>query len=181
MDNMNYNNGKKMCAYCSAMIYANARFCPHCGSLQPEARDNSRGQPSGFSPTEELKVCPKCQSVIRVGELVCPKCGSKQYDGIAKGIIITGIIISMLIFGIILYCVFSIDDDGDDYYEDYMANYSAAHCMIQTENWDHYGNETKNTDGQPVIYCRSCAKPISAKTQYCPAPAALLRRVPVPG
>ena len=134
MDSWNHNGGsqKKTCSYCAASIASNAKFCPHCGSLQPIDKEDSRKQSGGFSPTEELKVCPKCQEVIRIGDLVCPKCGKRQHDGIIRGIIITGIILTFLIFGLAI-AIGVYYSPSADYEPEIEADNSALYGIVQAD------------------------------------------------
>ncbi len=55
--------GKLRCPNCNAIIDANAKFCPECGTkiVRPEA------------PT----ICPKCGASLPAGAKFCPACGEK--------------------------------------------------------------------------------------------------------
>jgi RNA polymerase subunit RPABC4/transcription elongation factor Spt4 len=62
----------KHCATCHAPLSSNSRFCPACGSRQPDTAPVGAGRAaiSGF--------CTNCGQRITSGQNFCPSCGADQ-------------------------------------------------------------------------------------------------------
>lgn len=73
---------KKKCTNCFVEIDKDTKFCPSCGTKQPEILEKVEEETVEISDDE--KKCIKCSAILKSDSKFCQFCGAKQQEESVK-------------------------------------------------------------------------------------------------